>query len=131
MKKSLYLIFILFVSLACKKVEGEGGKASISGKIYVKDYNKQQTSLLDEYDGASENVYLIYGTDDTVYDDKMEASYDGTFKFKYLQPGTYTVFSYQEKYNASTGVTTNEAVKVTVELKKNETIDVGTITLKL
>ncbi len=81
-------------------------------------------------------VYLVYGADDLIYDDKIEANYDGTFTFKYLQPGTYTVFAYSEVFHTGANATNNdddyytlEEVSQTFEVKKKEDVDLGTITL--
>lgn len=131
MKKLLIAGFSLAILFsACKKIEGEGGSGSIKGVIYVKNYNTQQTSLLNEYLGAMEDVYIIYGDEDNIIDDKVEASFDGTFEFNYLRPGTYTVFAYSDSYNASTGTTDDKAVKFTVEVKKKKTTELDTIVVK-
>jgi hypothetical protein len=117
----------LFLFSACKKVEGEGGSSTIKGKIHVLNYNSSGT-LLGEYDGAKENVYICYGTEDNTYDDKMEASYDGTFEFKYLENGTYTLFAYEDCSTCDSG---KKEVIVTVTIdKKKSTVDAGTINLK-
>lgn len=131
MKKLLVISLSAMALLsACKKTEGEGGSGSIKGVIFVENYNAQQTSLINSYLGAKEDVYIIYGDEDNTIDDKIEASYDGTFEFKYLRPGTYTIFAYSDKYDISTGATTDEAVKVTVEVKKKKTTEVETIVIK-
>lgn len=131
MKKLLVFgLFSMLLLTACKKTEGEGGSGSIKGVIYVKNYNSQQTSLLNEYLGAMEDVYIIYGTEDNTIDDKTEASFDGSFEFKYLRPGTYTVFAYSDKYNVSTGTTDDEVIKFTVDVKKKKTVVLDTIVVK-
>ena len=112
---------------ACKKVEGEGGSGSITGKINIQDYNTNQTVLLSEYPGAKEDVYIIYGTGDNTFDDKIEASYDGSFEFKYLEPGTYTIFAYSDCLTCNGG---EEAITATITVDKKKATDVGTITLK-
>lgn len=127
MKQGLLIIVTLMSLAACKKVEGEGGTSSIKGKIHVKNYSSVGT-LINEYDGAKEDVYIIYGDDDNVYDEKMEASYDGTFEFKYLEPGNYTIFVYEECLSCPSG---KNAVIQKVEIsKKRSAIDLGEITIK-
>lgn len=131
MKKLLVFgLFSMSLLMACKKTEGEGGSGSIKGVIYVKNYNSQQTSLLNEYVGAMEDIYIVYGTEDNTVDDKTEASFDGSFEFKYLRPGTYTVFAYSDKYNISTGTTDDEVIKFTVDVKKKKTTLLDTIVVK-
>jgi hypothetical protein len=117
----------LLLLSACKKVEGEGGSSTIKGKIHIENYNGAGV-LISEYDGAQEDVYIIYGDGDNTYDDKMEASYDGTFEFKYLEEGTYKIFAYQDCATCGTG---EEPVIQTVTIdKKKSTIDLGEIILK-
>lgn len=133
----IFLIFLI-VFVSCSKYEGTGGKGSITGKIsitqklYVNGVLTQSVNL----SGAKEDVYIVYGDEDLVYDDKTECNYDGTFKFDYLQPGTYTIFAYSEVFHTGANLTnndddyyTNEVVKQTVELTKNSSSDLGTITL--
>ena len=140
--KFLYILSAVGVGLfslnSCKKYEGEGGKSSVSGKITI-NQNLYVNGVLSQtvtFDGAKEDVYIVYGEDDLIYDDKIEANYDGTFTFKYLQPGTYTVFSYNEMFHTGANLTNNdddfytlEPVSQTFEIKKNESVDLGTITL--
>lgn len=104
----------------------------IEEKLYINGTYSQTVS----YEGAKENVYIVYGDADLIYDDKMECNYDGTFKFKYLQPGKYTIFAYNEIFHTGSNLTNNdddyytrEVVSQTIELKKKEDLDLGTITL--
>ena len=140
--KFIYCLVLIsgmsFALNSCKKYEGEGGKSSITGKIMIdqKLYVNGALSQTVLFEGAKEDVYLVYGEDDLIYDDKVEANYDGTFTFKYLQPGTYTVFAYSEIFHTGANATNNdddyytlEEVSQTFEVKKNEDIDLGTITL--
>ncbi len=80
---------------SCKKYPGDGGMAAIKGKIYVREYNESYTQLLDEYYVGGEDVYIIYG-DNEIYDDNVETNYDGSFIFKELRKGNYTIFVYTE-----------------------------------
>ena len=63
---------------SCKKVEGPGGAATIKGKLLKEKTIAGQTYY---YDAADEDVYLIYGNEDSFYDDDIKTSYDGTFEF--------------------------------------------------
>lgn len=138
MKLTLFLSAGLLMLSACKKIEGEGGKATISGKISVdqKLYLNGVYQSTVTFDGATEDVYIVYGTDDNMYDDKIEASYDGTFKFTYLRPGTYTVFAYSKIFHTGASVSNNdddyytyEKVSQTVTLGKKDDATVGTLTV--
>ena len=133
---SLVTVVMLFNS--CKKVEGEGGRGKISGKVVVTERLYVQSNLSDSliYPGATEDMYIVYGTGSDMADDKVECGYDGSFEFNYLQPGTYTIYGYNEIFSKGSNIANNdddhytlEVVKQTVELKKGENLDLGTINL--
>ncbi len=100
MKYPITLFTLLAVLFAgCEKEPGEGGLASISGKIYVQDYNGNCTELRDEYYGIDEEVYIIAG-DDPSYFERVRTGPDGTYWFPYLRKGNYTVYSLSENCDA-------------------------------
>ena len=93
---------ILLIGLnGCKKYEGEGGRSKITGKLTINEklYINGVLSQTVSYPGATEDVYIVYGTQDSIFDDKVECNYDGSFSFNFLFPGTYTVFAYNEVFN--------------------------------
>ncbi|MCD6366710.1 MAG: membrane lipoprotein lipid attachment site-containing protein, partial [Bacteroidales bacterium] len=92
MRKLFFLISIVFVFSGCSKTEGEGGLATIYGKVNVLDYNSDFTILKDDYYAADEDVFIVYG-DDSIYSDDFETDYTGTFRFQNLRKGTYTVYA--------------------------------------
>lgn len=88
-----YLTLLLSLFLfSCSKEPGEGGRASITGKVYVLDYNKSCTVLKDEYYGIDETVYIIAG-DDPSYFERVRTGPDGTFWFPHLRMGKYKVYA--------------------------------------
>jgi hypothetical protein len=95
MSRLLALFAILILITACSKEAGEGGLASIRGKVWVKDYDDSFTLLRDEYYAQDEEVFIIYG-DDVSVGERVRTSYDGWYEFQYLRPGTYTVFCYSD-----------------------------------
>jgi hypothetical protein len=138
MKKIIFGIALLSAVSACTKVAGDGGRASISGKVIVNErlYINGQCVDTVTYSGAKEDLYIIYGDGDAMYDDKIEVSYDGSFKFEFLQPGNYTVFGYSEIFHPGNNIPNNdddyktmEVVSKTVTIGKKENADIGTITL--
>jgi hypothetical protein len=90
----LLLCSLLFVT-ACSKGPGEGGNSSIKGSVWVRNYNSTFTVLNNEYKGAGEDVYIIYG-DEVANGDKVETNYNGEYEFKYLRPGKYTIYAYSK-----------------------------------
>lgn len=127
MKNSIIVIIGFFMLLSsCKKEEGVGGTSSITGKVYVKEYSSAG-NLLAEYYGEEERVYIIYG-DGTTYDDDFRTSYDGSYKFHYLNKGTYKVFCYSRCDTCASG---NQAVIKEVEItSNNSTIEVEDIIIR-
>lgn len=97
MKNSWYLsLMIMFIITAsCTKQEGEGGTASISGKVEVKLVSDDFQTTYAEFPDQAKDVYIIYG-DDNFYSDKTETLYDGTYNFGYLRKGDYKVFTYSD-----------------------------------
>lgn len=104
---------------ACKKEAGEGGKATITGKIWVQRYNDAgfaiPASSGGQFAGAYEDVYIIYG-DDATYGDKVQANPDGIYEFKYLRRGKYTIYA----YSSGTHYTTVNRVAVMKEVEITE-----------
>jgi len=127
MKNSGLLIigfFLLFSS--CKKEEGVGGTSTITGKIYAKEFSSAG-NLLAEYYAQEERVYIIYG-DGTAYDNDYRTSYDGSYKFQFLNKGTYKVFCYS---NCDTCASGSIAVIKEVEItSNNSTVEVEDIVIR-
>lgn len=91
MKTILFALALCAMVISCKKTAGEGGFASIEGKVYVKDYDPTFTIIQSQYYLPGETVYIIYGTN-TEIGNTVKTSYDGSFKFNYLQKGKYKVY---------------------------------------
>ena len=54
---------------SCRKVEGPGGSVTIKGVVIER--NHVGTSIF-EYPAADQDVYIIYGSENSFYDDLME-----------------------------------------------------------
>lgn len=91
---TLCLLLVIGSFLAgCKKPAGPGGKASIKGKIYARDFNTAAYGApIAEYYSPGETVYICYGADQTV-GNSVKTGTDGSFEFLYLRPGHYKVFA--------------------------------------
>lgn len=75
----------------------------------------------DTIPAAKEDVYIVYGNE-PIYGDKMETGYDGYYRFKYLNKGTYKIFAYNTLPS-----TQKIAVIDTVTVKKGESKQVRNI----
>lgn len=91
----LLALSVCFALSSCEKKPGEGGLASIKGKVYVQDYNGDCTRLRDEFYGIDEDVFIIAG-DEPSYFEKVKTGPDGTFWFPYLRRGVYKVYALSE-----------------------------------
>ncbi len=130
MRKNILLVFIIIGTAftSCQKEAGEGGNSTITGRIWVRNYNANFTQLNGQYAGADEDVYIIYG-DDVTYGDRQKASPDGIFEFKYLRKGDYRIYIYSkdstmQSPSGKVTFTRDAAIK-----SKKETVDLGTITI--
>ena len=98
--KLLSTVALTLVISSCSKPAGEGGQATMKGRIWVENYNTLDLTgattvinytLLSEYAGTDEDVYIIYG-DDVSYGKKVKSGPDGVFEFKYLRKGDYKIY---------------------------------------
>ena len=111
---------------SCEKDPGEGGNSSIRGYVHVTDYNSTFLVVQGEYPGADEYVYIIYGND-VSYGDRIRTSPDGTFEFKYLREGKYTIYVYQDDTTLSGQSVVARNIEIT---GKKQTVDAGRIDIK-
>jgi len=113
---SLFFATQIFIS-SCEKDEGEGGTSEIVGKVYVKDYDPSFNFIISEYYAQAEDVYIVYGND-IVHSDRTRTHYDGTFRFQYLQKGSYKIYAYSRDstFNSPSGYI---PIEVEVKISKN------------
>jgi hypothetical protein len=127
MKNIFLLVLIGLVITSCTKEEGEGGSGSIKGFVYEYKLNILGDTI-SRYAAADQDIYIIYGDDNTFYDDNIQTSYDGSFEFPYLQKGKYTVFVYED---CATCLSGKKEILRTIEItKKNQVIDLDTIDIR-
>lgn len=131
-KISIVLIAFSLCNFSCKKEAGQGGRATIKGKVYAEYWDKSFASKKDSSYAPNIDVYIVYGNESTFGDDQ-KTSFDGTYEFKYLQKGKYKIYAYSRD---SSGVATgqlntyapNIAVVKSVEVtERKETIEVEDI----
>src|SRR4051812_30437130 len=88
-------VALCLILISCKKEAGEGGQATITGKVYVRQYNKTFTTFIGEYYAQGEDVYIIYGNE-TAVGNRVRTNYDGTYQFSFLRKGSYKVYAYSK-----------------------------------
>ncbi len=119
--KLAVIALVVTIFSACEKDAGVGGNSSIYGKVWVKDINASFTLILNRYWGQDQDVFIVYGNNKS-YSDKVSTNYDGTFEFKYLRPGKYTVYAYS-KDSAGYVETLNPALPLLPVVKTVEITD--------
>ena len=110
---ALMLVFTLLTN-SCKKPAGPGGKASIKGKIYVKDFDVAAYGLISQYYGPGENVYICYGNNNIV-GNHVNTSTDGSYQFLYLRKGHYKIFALSRDTSIHVAGS-NKTIPVSVEI---------------
>lgn len=122
------LFVLTLLLMACTKSPGLGGKATIKGKLTGRFYSDAElTQLTGQSALGDENIYIIYGNDHTFYDDDISSSYDGSFEFKYLRPGKYVVFMYENCFPCAS-LQKEKLFEVEIT-SKDQTVDLGEIIL--
>ncbi len=104
-KFGFFIILSLAFYTSCKKEAGEGGRATIKGRVYAEYWDKTFTLKGDSGYAPDVDVYIIYGNDVT-FGNRIKANYDGTYEFNYLQKGNYKIYVYSKD---STGRAADQA----------------------
>lgn len=119
---AIVLATLATIFTSCSKEEGEGGTGCIQGKIYKVVHDDDNYMMAaDTMLASKQDVFILYGDDGYIGDD-VETGEDGCYRFKYLNPGTYTVYAYSETNSGE-----KIAVKKTVSLSKGKTVNVDDI----
>ena len=120
------LISSIILLSACSKSAGVGGKATVSGKVNAIYVNEDSFDTVEVSAFPETRVYIVYG-DGSTQDDDTRTSPDGSFKFEYLNPGDYTVYTYSESL-VSPSEMEEVSAQVTVE-KSQDDVSVPTLTV--
>jgi hypothetical protein len=103
--KTIYAFAIAIVSLtfsSCTKEPGEGGMASIRGKIY-KEFRLVVTNpatVQNTVPAADAEVYIVYG-DHVSPDERVMTNAKGEYEFMFLREGKYTVYVFSKDTTGS------------------------------
>lgn len=126
--KAFSLAFLLLLFASCSKDPGSGGTSTLKGKVKVIEYNDDFTAIKAEYYAQDEDVYLIYG-DDQEYSDDYKTNPDGSFVFKYLRKGKYTIYVYSADSSGQSASGTTPLYTSIEVTKNNQDVDMGEITI--
>ncbi|MFH2095166.1 MAG: hypothetical protein ABIJ16_05650, partial [Bacteroidota bacterium] len=78
-----------------KFIDFNDGSSSITGKVWVRDYNGDFTILNGQFYGEDEDVFLVYGNQ-SYYVDDVSTNYNGVYHFEDLPMGNYKVYAYSK-----------------------------------
>lgn len=127
MKQLLLSLGIILFITSCDKEAGEGGNSVIQGKILERTYTAFP-SIYSDKAAIEKDVYIIYGDENTTFDDRTRTSFDGTYKFQFLRKGKYKIFVYSED-TILTNFGKDVPIFMDAEIKKNRSeVNVATIT---
>lgn len=118
MRNIFKIIIWLAFFWSCKKEPGVGGNGSITGKIITHNYNATYTNLLGVYPAADHYVYIVYGNN-VGYDKRIKTDYNGVYRFSFLYPGKYTIYTYSAD-NTGTQLSGQITIKKEIQLSKNQ-----------
>ena len=114
----IIVVFALCAAFgSCKKQEGEGGKASIAGKVYESQYD-HNGKLINRAAAADKKVYIVYG-DNAVFDNETRTFIDGAYLFNYLREGNYSIYAFSDCNTCPSG-TLSKLVDVEITGKKEK-----------
>jgi len=123
--KRIAIIFTVVLPMllaACNNDEGVGGSAMIEGSVFEVVHDDDDYDLsVDTIVAAKQDVFIVYGDDEYVGDD-VETGEDGSFRFRFLTAGTYTIYAYSELASGE-----KVAVKQTVTVGRGETVQLDPI----
>lgn len=126
MHKTIKLFLALFVAVlflsSCNKGPGEGGTGTIQGYVKLVHHPDDDFTLTpDTMAAAKTDVFIVYG-DNAYFGDDAETGSDGMYRFEYLRPGDYTVYSYSTLPSGE-----KVAVSENVDLQRGTIANVPTI----
>ena len=116
------LLALALLMPSCNKGPGEGGTGTVQGVVKLVHHPDDDYTLTpDTMVAAKTDVFIIYG-DEAYFGNDVETNADGLYRFEYLLPGSYTVFSYSTLPSGE-----KVAVSETVELQRGAVAQVPTL----
>ena len=118
------------ITITCKQTGSTSDADNGTLSAFMVDVLTQGKDEVTNQSGAfaDEDVFIIYGDNDDIYDDNIKTNYDGTFKFTNLRKGSYTVFAYsKDESNTSQPLT---PIFLSTEIGVNDDVNIGTITIE-
>lgn len=95
MMKYLIILILGALTVSCTKPPGIGGKAKLTGTVEAIFVQKGSFDTLGIEAMPDYRVYIVYG-DGAIQDDDTRTSPNGGYKFEFLNPGDYKIYTYSE-----------------------------------
>lgn len=94
MNKAIIFGILLIGTLiqSCSKGPGEGGRASIKGTVFARNYSNS-FNITDSGLLGGQKIYIIYG-DEPGISDNTDTDPNGEYYFNFLREGKYTIIVY-------------------------------------
>lgn len=128
MKRFLVYALPVLLLMSCNKEAGEGGQASIRGKVNtnIRLVLTNPSTFQTSFPAADQEVFIVYG-ENISPDDRVHTNFDGEFEFQFLREGTYTIYTYSKDTTGTNGVDPDRmAVVKEVEITdRKSTKDIG------
>ena len=116
-----FLALVLMMS-SCNKGPGEGGTGTVQGFVKLVHHPDDDYTLTpDTMAAAKTDVFIIYG-EENFYGNDIETDANGMYRFEYLRPGDYTIYSYSTLPSGE-----KIAVSETVSLARGTVVQVPTL----
>jgi len=127
--RTLFLVIgVAVLVIGCKKTPGDGGLATIRGKVVeeIRFVLTNPTTYATEYPAADEDVWIVYGNNVSP-DERVRTNYDGEFEFQFLRPGEYTIYVYSNDTTGATDVSPGRMpiIKTITIDERRQDIDLG------
>ena len=121
-KLLLALMALMWLLPSCNKGPGEGGTGTVQGYVTLvhhpdDDYTLAPATMV----AAKTDVFIVYG-DENYFGNDVETDANGMYRFEYLRPGDYTVYSYSTLPSGE-----KVAVSETVSLARGTVAQVPTL----
>jgi len=118
----LSLLLTAGIFSSCQPDEGYGGNSFIKGNLTIRYYNDDFSQLLYEEPAGDEDVYILFGENES-NGDNTKTSYLGAYSFSWLLPGDYQVVYYS--VDSTKSYLDEQPVVINATLSRDENLDLG------
>lgn len=123
---------LLLTLSACNKEPGNGGLASVRGRLMkeVRLVLSNPETAVQTFPAPDEDVWIIYG-ENISPDDRERTNFDGEFEIRFLRPGDYTLYVYSRDTTGLPNTSPNRMPIIkqfTIDQRRDQ-VDLGDIVI--